>query len=220
MENLFFIFQNRMESMEFLYYAITKSASIQYVVEVCSCMPIMCTKYEDGKRFNNLCKIGCPNYSCKWSCPPFAPLFTDISLKWDKLYIIFMHIDLSQFSYIRNDYLKVKAANSILKSRADQFIRKMADMHGSCISTGSCRLCKPCKCKLNMPCAHPSTMSYSFEALGINVGQLVEDLFQTPLIWYKKHCLPKYTSVVCGILTNENLSDEYLQNSYKKYITH
>lgn len=206
--------------MKFLYYAITKSATIQYAVEICSYMPVECTKYEDQARFNNLCKIGCPNYSCKWSCPPFAPLFTDIALKWDKLYIIFMHADLSQFSYIKNDYLKVKAANSILKSRADQFIRKMADMHGRCISTGSCRLCKPCKRKLNMPCAHPQIMSYSFEALGINVGQMVEDLFQKPLVWYKKRCLPQYTSVVCGILTNENLSDKYLQDSYKKYITH
>lgn len=177
-------------------------------------------KYEDKRKFDNLCKTGCPNYLCKWSCPPYAPLFTDVALKWDKTYIVFMHMDLSQFSYIKNDYLKVKAANTMLKSRADRFIRKMASLHGKCISTGSCRLCKPCKCKLGEPCAHSDLMAYSFEALGINVSQLVEDCFKKQLIWYKQNCLPQYTSVVCGILTNENLSDEYLQDSYIKCITH
>lgn len=206
--------------MNFFQYAKTKSATIQYTVEMCLYTPSDCTKYENKAKFDNLCKIGCPNYLCKWSCPPYAPSFTDLALKWDKIYIVFMHVDLSQFSYIKNDYLKVKAANNILKSRADQFIRKMAGMHGKCISTGSCRLCKPCKCKLNKPCAHPDLMAYSFEALGINVSQLVEDCFKKQLIWYKKNCLPQYTSVVCGILTNDNLSDEYLQDSYKKCIIH
>lgn len=209
-----------MEYMNFSHYATTKSATIQYTIEVCLYAPALCIRYEDKAKFDNLCKVGCPNYACKWSCPPYAPLFADFALKWEKLYLVFMYVDLLQFSYIKNDYLKVKAANSMLKSRADQFIRKMAGLHGSCISTGSCRLCKPCKCKLDMPCAHPDLMAYSFEALGINVGQMVEDCFQKQLIWYRQHCLPQYTSVVCGILTNENLSDEYLRDSYKKYIIH
>lgn len=206
--------------MNFVRCAKTKLTTIKYVVEICASTPDECFKYEDKTKFDSLCKKGCPNYSHKWSCPPYAPLFTDVALKWDKIYIVFMHMDLSQFSYIKNDYLKVKAANTMLKSRADQFIRKMAGLHGKCISTGSCRLCKPCKCKLCEPCAHSDLMAYSFEALGINVSQLVEDCFKKQLFWYKQNCLPQYTSVVCGILTNENLSDEYLQDSYNKCITH
>ncbi len=206
--------------MKFSYYATTKSATIEYTVEMCQYTPAACIGYEDKTKFDNLCKTGCPNYSRKWSCPPFAPLFSDLTLKWENLYLVFLHADLSQFSYITNDYLKVKAANSILKSRADRFVRKMADLYGRYISTGSCRLCKPCKHKTGMSCAHPDLMGYSFEALGVDVGQMVYHCFQKPLLWYRRHCLPQYTSVVCGVLTNEELSLEHLKADYKKYITY
>ena len=199
--------------MKFTCYATTQSAKIQYTVELCSCTPKECVQYVDKAKFDNLCQVGCPNYAHKWSCPPFSPLFTDIALKWEKMFLVFMHTDLGQITYIKNDYLKVKAANSILKSRADQFIRKMAKLHGSCISTGSCRLCKPCRCKIGIPCAHPDLMAYSFEALGVDVGQMVLDCFQKQLLWYRRQHLPQYTSVVCGILTNEDLSLEYLQRN-------
>lgn len=171
-------------------------------------------------RFDNLCKSHCPNYAHKWSCPPFAPSFREFASKWERLYLIFMHTDLSQFSYIKNDYLKIKAAHNILKSRAERFVRKMAALHGGYISTGSCRRCRSCRCKIGMDCAHPDLMSYSFEALGMHVGQMVHDYFQKPLLWYQPQCLPRYTSVVCGILTNEQLSKKYLQDNYNKYITH
>ena len=131
--------------MNFFCCATTKSATIKYVVEMYTSSPSGCFKYEDKTKFDNLCKKGCPNYSYKWSCPPYAPLFEDFVSGWEKIHIIFMHADMIQFAYIQNDYLKIKAANNMLKSRADRFIREMANQHGKCISTGSCRLCKSCK---------------------------------------------------------------------------
>lgn len=204
---------------KFFCHAKTSSATIPYTVEICSCTPAACIPYVDQDRFCALCEKGCPNYARKWSCPPFSPLFTDFAMKWKHLYIVFLYTDMSHFSYIKNDYLKIKAANNILKSRADRFIRKMAGLHGAGISTGSCRLCKPCKCKNQMPCAHPDLMTYSFEALGIHVGQMVEDYFQKSLQWYQKHALPEYTSVVCGILTDETLSMDDLEESYMSILT-
>lgn len=205
-----------MEHTAFFCCAKTDSAQISYQVEICSVTPAACAAYMDQERFRSLCEDGCPNYGRKWSCPPYAPLFTDFTAKWKYLYVLFLHTDMSNFAYIKNDYLKIKAANNILKSRADRFIRRMAGLHGSSISTGSCRLCKPCKCKQDLPCAHPDIMTYSFEALGIHVGRMVEDCFHKPLLWYRRHALPEYTSVVCGILTSERLSMEYLEERYKK----
>ncbi|MEH2943999.1 DUF2284 domain-containing protein [Lachnospiraceae bacterium KK002] len=204
--------------MNFTHYAATKSATIPYTVELCLRTPAQCAEYEDKTTFDALCKNGCPNYARKWSCPPFAPSFADFTGHWKNLYVIFMHTELAEFSYIKNSYLKVKAANSVLKSRADRFTRRMAELHGSYISTGSCRLCKSCKCKGGAPCAHPASMSYSFEALGIDVNQMVTDCFQKPLLWYRKSCAPRYTSVVCGILTNEELSLEYLRDACQMYV--
>lgn len=127
---------------------------------------------------------------------------------------MYMRMPLAPFSEIKNKYLRVKAANAMLKSRADRYMRVMADKYGKYISTGSCRLCKPCKCKEGKPCAHPDVMAYSFEALGIDVGALVDRLFDYPLLWYRKGILPEYTSVVCGLLTNDALPLDHLKEQY------
>jgi len=171
----------------------------------------------DARRFNALCKSGCANYGKKWSCPPFAPGFDEFSAQWERLFILYASIDLSQFFYIKNDYLKVKAANSILKSRTDKFLRKMAMQYGRNISTGSCRLCKPCKRTKELPCANPTRMAYSFEAMGVNVEQLINKCFDKPLQWYKPKELPEYTSVVCGLLTNEHFTQDFLLKEYRAF---
>lgn len=198
--------------------AITDLAEIDYSMDICFIPTKGLSVYEDKEKFCKLCEEGCANYARKWSCPPFAPHFTDYVLEWKKIFVFYLRIDLEQFSYIKNDYLKVKAANAILKSRSDKFLRKMAEKHGKYISSGSCRFCKPCKCKSGSPCAHPNVMTYSFEAMGIDVGQLVSNYFQKPLLWYKPQCPPKYTSVVCGLLTNEELTVDDLYNEYSEHI--
>jgi predicted metal-binding protein len=198
--------------------AYTKSALIRYKFEICSITPRDCFPLENTEKFRRLCAKGCTNYKRKWSCPPYSPLFYNYASRWNNLYVLYMRIDTDQFSYIKNDYLKIKAANSILKSRADKYLCTMATKYGRYISTGSCRLCKPCKCKVDMPCAHPDKMTYSFEALGIDVDALVNMCFQEPLLWYKPQSLPEYTSVVCGLLTNDSLSIKFLADEFFRLI--
>ncbi len=200
-------------------FAKTNSANIEYSIEINLIPTCQCDTYVDRIRFSSLCETGCPNYSKKWACPPFSPSFEQYAGKWKYLYVLHFRADLSQFSYIKNNYLKIKAANSILKSRADKFLRTMAGKYGNYISTGSCRLCKPCKCKIGQPCAHPELMSYSFEALGVDVDALVKACFNHPLLWYKRGNLPEYTSVVCGILTNEPLSVDLIKDEFNNHIT-
>jgi len=198
----------------------TSGAIIRYSLDIFVCAPNDCLKYVDVEKFSALCKIGCPNYDRKWSCPPFAPTFTDFVSGWNKLFILFLRTEMSQFAYIKNDYLKIKAANSILKSRADKFLRYLAATYGRYISTGSCRLCKPCKRKMGLLCAHWELMTYSFEAMGVDVSKLVCELFQKPLLWYKPCCLPEYTSVVCGLLTNVEIMADDLRKEYLRYIVY
>jgi len=199
-------------------WAKTSTADIQYSVEFCLASSTEISTYVDKEKFDKLCLNGCPNFKKKWSCPPYAPIFMNFIANWNKLFTIYIHTNMSQFFYIKNDYLKIKAANSILKSRADKFLRQMAVKYGSYISTGSCRLCKPCKCKIGQACAHPELMTYSFEAMGVDVGELVAGQFQKPLLWYKPHYLPEYTSVVCGLLTNDEITVEGLQEEYLQHI--
>jgi predicted metal-binding protein len=199
--------------------AVTQGGSKRYFVEIVEIAPQLLGDYINKEHFDGLCKQGCPNYGKKWSCPPLAPGYMDYTKNWKKLFILYMQISIDQFDYIKSDYLKVKAANIILKSRADKFLRKMAMQYGNYISTGSCRLCKPCKCKIGVSCAHPTIMTYSFEALGVDVSQIVEKYFSRVLLWYKPHNLPAYTSVVSGLLTNDEITARDIQSEYIRYIT-
>lgn len=167
-------------------------------------------KYQNKQKFDLLCEKGCPNYNKKWSCPPLSPSYSKFISKYENIMVIVISTKLDQFFYIKNDYLKVKAANTIMKSRIDKALRSFISDDCYYISTGSCRMCRPCKRKLNQPCAHPDIMTYSFEALGINVSEMVSDLFDFELKWYKKKALPEYTSVVAGLIFNGGIDVELL----------
>jgi predicted metal-binding protein len=199
--------------------ATTSSANLTYSIDICAISANCINDYCDQPLFLDLCNKGCANYGRKWSCPPYAPDYRSVSANRKRLFILYARIALAQFTYIKNDCLKIKAANNILKSRADKFLRIMTVKYGQGIPAGSCRLCKPCKCKIDMPCAHPDLMAYSFEAMGIDVGKMVNACFQKPLLWYKPDCLPSYTSVVCGLLTNNlRLTVDDLCAEYDKFV--
>lgn len=179
----------------------TPSARLGYTVNLEEVAPNAVFSLVRKEIFEKMCARGCPNYGVKWSCPPFAPSFKDWLQKEASLLVVMFTMRLAQFSYIKNDYLKIKAANSILKSRLDKMLRGTAGLYGArYISSGSCRLCRPCKCKHGLPCARPLIMSYSYEALGVDVSALVERCFNYRLLWYKKGYLPPYTCVVGGLL--------------------
>lgn len=199
-------------------YAVTPSAKLVYTINLLEINPHELDVLVDKNRFDKMCEKGCSNYRKKWSCPPHAPSYQEFSHDWKYIYIVFAQIELHQFAYIKNDYLKIKAANNILKSRIDKYLLYMAEEGGKYISTGSCRLCKPCKCKLNLPCAKPNKMTYSFEAMGMDVNTLIRKCFNSCLLWYRKNSLPEYTSVVCGLLSNDCLSYGDMQTKFHNVI--
>ena len=185
--------------------SVTKTQSYQYyaytINKKCECFHM----YQNQELFNGLCETGCPNYNKKWSCPPFSPSFSKFTQKYKYIKVVLLTIRIDQFDNIKNNYLKIKAANSILKSRVDKVLRSFISDDIYYISTGSCRLCKPCKCKNGLPCAHPNLKTYSFEALGINVSDLTADSFGVKLQWYSKNNLPEYTSVVAALISTHEL---------------
>ena len=198
--------------------AITAGGKYEYEIMFAKLDTSSLHLYANKEQFDVLCKDGCVNYNKKWSCPPFAPAIEEFTQDWTHLYAMFMCINMAQFMHIKNNYLQIKAANSILKSRADKFLRNMAGKYGKYISTGSCRLCKPCKLKSNMPCAKPESMTYSFEAMGVDVAKLVADNFNRTLLWYRPEQLPTYTSVASGLLTNAELAHGLLIDEYRKLV--
>jgi predicted metal-binding protein len=198
-------------------YATTSGGILAYEFQTKNVQAQELKQYVDLPKFAELCRTGCINYAKKWSCPPFAPAYDRYISKYKFLTVCVMSINLSQFSYVRNDYLKVKAGNIVLKSRIDRALRALAVNGLKYISTGSCRLCKPCKCKIGEKCSKPDKMAFSFEALGVDVNSMTVDLFLHELRWYKKGFLPTYTTVVAGLLSNTLINTKLIEEKLVNY---
>jgi len=194
--------------------AATPQAKIEYQIFIADAGTEEIFKYEDRERFNALCRNRCDNFGRKWSCPPYAPAYHEFAGEYNRIYICLTLAKTDQFNYIKHDYLKIKAANTILKRRIDKTLRKLIEKDVYYISGGSCRLCKSCKCKFQESCIHPELMTYSFEAMGINVDDMIRDIFGIPLLWYKES-LPKYTCVVAGLVSKDKFEAETIIETLK-----
>lgn len=175
--------------------------------------------YQNCKYFNRLCQIGCVNYNKKWSCPPNSPSYVSYSNNYKYCLLLLFSCDLSQFSYVKTEYMKVKTSNSILKSQSDKLTRYLENVSsGKMISNGSCRLCKPCTKKVSAhSCKNPSMLRFSLESLGLNVDKISQDLFDHKLLWYENKLSPKYATVLSGVLTNIKFDSEIFQQSINTY---
>lgn len=167
----------------------------------------------DVKIVRNLCKLGCPNYGKKWSCPPYSSKITDIieMNTYDNVIIIVGYIFLADMNYIKNPYQRVKAANMILKSKCEGYARTLEKMtSGYSLLSGSCNLCKPCYKKRNLPCKKPDIRRYSLESTGVNVELVSSKFCAHELFWYKKGENLPYTSVVTAVLYKNNSSFDFV----------
>ncbi|CEO08506.1 DUF2284 domain-containing protein [Paraclostridium sordellii] len=181
----------------------TPSSDIVINLKAVTCSVTDLCGFEDKPLFNKLCKVGCPNFEKKWSCPPYSPRFTSYSKNYKYALVILMYCNLDQFNYTKTEYMKIKASNSILKTRMDKLMRFLEnELDGLMVSNGSCRLCKPCNCKKSLPCKKPNLKRYSMEALGLDVGNISLDIFNHKLLWYKDKIAPKYSTVISCLLLN------------------
>ncbi len=161
------------------------------------------------KLFSEMCKTGCKNYNKKYSCPPFSPDFSELIRNKDKegLFVVLFKCNLNQIN--STEYNKMRIANVVMKSKIDKMMRALEkEFNTTFLSTGSCRLCKPCKIILKHPCKHPNERRYSLESTGIDCNALAEDLFGMKLAWYKSKKELEYTCVLCGLLINKKDSQE------------
>lgn len=196
----------------FILHTNTPSSSISIQGQIMIIDSKLLLNYEDYELFSDLCKSGCPNYNKKWSCPPFSPTFNAHFSQYKNAVIFLMYANLNQYQYIKSDYLKVKASNVTLKTTCESILRTLEPVfQGIALTNGSCRHCKPCNCKLSLPCKKPVKRRYSMEAVGLNVDKISNELFSHPLLWYKKNNLPEYTSVVSCLLTNKEVDISYLK---------
>ncbi|WP_373600709.1 DUF2284 domain-containing protein [Paraclostridium bifermentans] len=185
----------------------TPSSDIIINLRAVTCEVSDLLKFENKILFNSMCKEGCPNYKKKWACPPYSPTFSSYSKDYNHVLIVLMYCNLDQFNYTKTEYMKVKASNSILKSRMDNLMRELEnEFNGLMLSNGSCRLCKPCNCKKNLPCKRPELKRYSMEALGLDVSKISMKILNHELLWYKNKKSPEYSTVVSCLMVNQTMN--------------
>lgn len=153
-------------------------------------------------KFYTLCKEGCKVFSTKWSCPPVSMQY--ISSKNACIIVLWMNNTIES----KNEYTKVKAINSILKSRLYKLLYQYPN--NQTLGSGSCRLCQ--KCHYPDKCKHPEKMIYSMESVGIDVDSLCNSLGHQ-LHWYKKGKKYKYGSVVGMIIEGNKTKIESQLNN-------
>lgn len=197
---------------KFDFQAITPSRKVKINGMITQFNPKELLDYENYANNKIRCERGCPNYNHKWSCPPYSPNYRNYAKGYEHGIMLLFWCNLEQFNYIKNPYMKIKAANAILKSRIDNFLRKLEDkLSGKMLSNGSCKLCKPCNCKKGLICKHPKKMRYSMEALGLDVEEISKKYFSHELLWYKNKTVPVHSSVIsCLLMKNEISESEFI----------
>lgn len=170
--------------------------------------------------FLDMCKKGCRNFNNKYCCPPFVPNFKQYIKNKDLLFVVLLKIDLNQLSqYSYKEYHKLRIGNSVIKPRLEKILRYLESSFDSkFLSSGSCRLCKPCQKKIGKPCKHPKKMRYSLESFGIDCNKLSKDLFDIPLLWYQNREAPEYTSVISALPLKKETNKAEMITSLKEYL--
>jgi len=168
-------------------------------------------KYINNNHIENKCKRGCSNYENKWSCPPYSKSYDIVSSKYKNAIIICFSTAMDKYLDINNGYLAMKAANSTLKSLIDKAAREIEkQVEGYALLSGSCRLCKSCQRKEQKDCKHPEMMRFSIESTYLNGDAIAKDELLHEILKYENKVLPKYTTFLSIILSNNNVSEEQL----------
>lgn len=204
--------------MDLYYFYTTSAARIRLDIKLRLAYVEGLTRYEDKLCIREKCEKGCVSYGRKWSCPPFSPSFSDYSRGYPSCVLILFYCRLNQFHYIQSDYMKVRAANSILRSQTTKLARYFEEeLSGRMLSGGSCRSCKTCAKVQDKDCKNPSKLRFSLEALGLNQDEISRDYFNHQLLRYENRKAPEYSTVLSGVLMPEALAERELEARLQKF---
>lgn len=171
----------------------TRTLTIQRFLGEIEARQVMC----DHDRFSRLCETGCRNYGSKYSCPPFSPPFELFIGDAKTISVLCFSLELDQFAPLPT-YHRIRAANSVLKSHVERELAALRGQGFKVGGSGSCRACRPCRAQSLLPCERPHRRIYSLEAMGVDVGRLVESCFGFSLQWYSPGAPPPSYSCVVG----------------------
>jgi predicted metal-binding protein len=154
----------------------------------------------DHKATRKACE-SCGAFGKNWGCPPYSPRFERIAQ--DKLLVVCAKIPVKSYPKTvlsSHSGIKMLFSETFLKPLTDKWGRALAESeHGMFLSSGNCRACRKCAKKEGKRCRSPERRTFSLEATGVLVTQLVEDVFGFPLQWWGRESTPEYMCKVVAV---------------------
>jgi predicted metal-binding protein len=166
------------------------------------------------KATTRACQNGCALYGRNGGCPPLAPVFSD---SWGRHFLIL-------YAKILTEHYPPKVLNGAYYTRwvfVETFLTALtyrigkylaSALDGYFLGSGHCISCRPKKCavKQGEPCRNPDDITYSLEATGILVTELMKRFFGIELKWWRpqeKDYIPEYMLKVIGLVRDEDFAE-------------
>lgn len=172
----------------------------------------------DDLTTSEACRKGCRLYGRNGGCPPFAPGFNQIP--GDELIVLHAKLMTEHFPerVLKGPYYSrwvfVETFLTPLTNRIGKALA--SSLKGYFLSSGNCHGCRPKRCavKDNLPCRAPDKKTFSLEATGVLVTELMKGVFGIELQWWQQQdpaYVPDYMNKVVGI-KGESFSVRRLPN--------
>ena len=168
----------------------------------------------DAETTIKACRNGCRLYGRNGGCPPFSQNFSKICTgHFLALYFKLLTKDYPPKVLNGTYYTRWVFVETFMTALTNRIGKKLAStLDGYFLSSGHCCSCKPKRCavKDRKPCRKPDVRIYSLEATGILVTELMKDIFDINLQWWRHKgpdYIPEYMVKVVG-LTREKAFDD------------
>lgn len=167
-------------------------------------------RFRDAERVAGYCRE-CPNYGCRWGCPPFDYSVEDELLRYREVLLVAARI------YPEEKHLPMEIGMRCLtpvRLELEQMVRRLETiLDGRAMGlAGQCAYCNiqqdgshtdmPCAKSKGQPCRHPELVRPSLEAWGFDISRTTEELMQIPILWSRDGLTPEYFTLVCGVFHN------------------
>ena len=174
----------------------------------------------DKKATMDACKHGCRLYGRNGGCPPFAPDFNEVC--GNELLILYARLETKHYplkvlqgSY----YTRWVLVETLMTPLTNRIGKRLAvSLDGYFLSSGNCQVCRPKRCavKQGKKCRNPSRRTYSLEATGVLVTQLMKNCFGIELQWWRREdpsFVPDFMLKAIGVTRERLFSDKEARKS-------
>lgn len=170
----------------------------------------------DYEKTLQACQSGCDSYQVNGGCPPYSPAYQELSGQYNYALILYYKLHLSDFPVKLEtglEYMNWSFTESFLPRLLLSTLHSLAKrVCGFVLGSGHCIGCKRCNyLGENKACRKPERRTYSLEAVGVNIVELMEQYSDSPLVWLNQGegvNIPDYQLRVGAVLHNHQLTGE------------